>query len=145
VNLLLEDGTTYSLPGKLQFADITVDENTNSVTLRAEFPNPKHEILPGMYVRAVIDTGVGQNAVMVPQQAVTHDATGAALVLVLTPAGIVEQRPITVDGVVDNQWVVRDGLQPGEQVILEGVQKIKVGDKAEAVTDAAPPTAAAKS
>jgi membrane fusion protein, multidrug efflux system len=148
VNLLLEDGSTYALPGKLQFADVTVDESTSSVTVRAEFPNPKHEILPGMYVRAVIETGMQQNAVLVPQQAVTHDPTGAALVMVLTPEGIVEQRHLTVDRVVDNQWVVREGLQDGEQVILEGTQKVKVGDKARAVnTDAAPamPAAPAKS
>jgi membrane fusion protein, multidrug efflux system len=142
VNLLLEDGTKYELPGKLQFADVTVDENTSSVTVRAEFPNPKHEILPGMYVRAVIEAGMQQNAVLVPQQAVTHDPTGAALVLVLTPEGIVEQRHLNVDRVVDNQWVVRDGLQDGEQVIVEGAQKVKVGDKAKAA-DAAPATPAA--
>jgi membrane fusion protein (multidrug efflux system) len=142
VNLLLEDGSQYDLPGKLQFADVTVDENTSSVTVRAEFPNPKHEILPGMYVRAVIETGLQQNAVLVPQQAVTHDPTGAALVLVLTPAGIVEQRRLDVDRVVDNQWVVRDGLQDGEQVIIEGGQKVKVGDKAKAA-EAAPATPAA--
>ena len=139
VNLLLEDGTKYDLPGKLQFADVTVDENTSSVTVRAEFPNPQHEILPGMYVRAVIETGMQQNAVLVPQQAVTHDPTGAALVLVLSPAGIVEQRHLNVDRVVDNQWVIRDGLQDGEQVIIEGSMKVKVGDKAKA-SDAAPAT-----
>jgi membrane fusion protein (multidrug efflux system) len=142
VNLLLEDGSQYDLPGKLQFADVTVDENTSSVTVRAEFPNPKHEILPGMYVRAVIETGLQQNAVLVPQQAVTHDPTGTALVLVLMPAGIVEQRRLDVDRVVDNQWVVRDGLQDGEQVIIEGGQKVKVGDKAKAA-EAAPATPAA--
>lgn len=143
VNLLLEDGTQYDLPGKLRFADVTVDENTSSVTVRAEFPNPKHEILPGMYVRAVIEAGMQQHAMLVPQQAVTHDPTGAALVLVLTPQGIVEQRHLNVDRVVNNQWVIRDGLQDGEQVIVEGAQKVKVGDKAKAASaDAAPTTPA---
>jgi membrane fusion protein (multidrug efflux system) len=80
--------------------------------------------------------------VLVPQQAVTHDPTGAALVLVLTPAGIVEQRHLDVDRVVDNQWVVRDGLKDGEQVIVEGTLKVKVGDKAKAA-EAAPATPAA--
>lgn len=144
VNLILEDGTTYGLPGKLQFADVTVDENTSSVTVRAEFPNPKHEILPGMYVRAVIETGMQQNAVLVPQQAVTHDPTGAALVMVLTPEGVIAQRHLTTDRVVDNQWVVREGLQDGEQVIIEGAQKVKVGDKAKAIgAEPAPKQAAA--
>ena len=144
VNLILEDGSMYALPGTLQFADVTVDENTSSVTVRAEFPNPKHEILPGMYVRAVIEAGLQQNAILVPQAAVTHDPTGAALALVLTPEGVVEQRRLTVDRAVENNWVIRDGLQDGDRVITEGAQRVKVGDKAKAAEAPATPAAPVK-
>ncbi len=145
VNLILDDGSPYAMTGTLQFADVTVDERTSSVTVRAEFPNPTHEILPGMYVRAVVESGVQQNVLLVPQQAVTHDPTGAALALVLTPAGIVEQRRLTIERSVGNDWLVSAGLQAGEQVVVEGAQKVKAGDKAKAVTAVVSTSTAAKS
>lgn len=145
VTLILDDGSTYGQSGSLQFSDITVDEGTSSVVLRAEFANAGHEILPGMYVRATIEEGTQQDALLVPQQAVTRDPTGAATALVLTAEGVVEQRKLTIDRSVDNQWLVRQGLQADEQVIMEGGQRVKPGDKAQAAAPATNvATAAAK-
>lgn len=145
VTLVLDDGSTYGQSGSLQFSDITVDEGTSSVVLRAEFANAGHEILPGMYVRATIEEGTQQDALLVPQQAVTRDPTGAATALVLTAEGVVEQRKLTIDRSVDNQWLVREGLQADEQVIMEGGQRVKPGDKAQAAAPATNvATAAAK-
>jgi membrane fusion protein (multidrug efflux system) len=144
VTLTLDDGSIYGMSGTLRFADITVDEGTSSVVLRAEFPNPQHEILPGMYVRAVLEEGTQQNALLVPQQAVTRDPTGAATALVLNAEGIVEQRTLTLDRSVDNQWLVRDGLKDGERVIMEGSQRVKPGDKAQVAPAGATAPAAAR-
>lgn len=145
VTLILDDGSTYGQSGSLQFSDITVDEGTSSVVLRAEFANAGHEILPGMYVRATLEEGTQQDALLVPQQAVTRDPTGAATALVLTAEGVVEQRKLTIDRSVDNQWLVRQGLQADEQVIMEGGQRVKPGDKAQAAAPATNvATAAAK-
>lgn len=145
VTLILDDGSTYGQSGSLQFSDITVDEGTSSVVLRAEFANAGHEILPGMYVRATLEEGTQQDALLVPQQAVTRDPTGAATALVLTAEGVVEQRKLTIDRSVDNQWLVREGLQADEQVIMEGGQRVKPGDKAQAAAPATNvATAAAK-
>ena len=141
VALILDDGSTYGMSGALQFADISIDEGTSSVILRAEFPNPRHEILPGMYVRAVVEEGVQQNAIQVPQRAVTRDPTGAATALVLNSEGIVEQRKLTIDRSMDNHWLVREGLNDGDRVIIEGGQRLKSGDKAEV----APPALAGSS
>ncbi|MGC3980878.1 MAG: efflux RND transporter periplasmic adaptor subunit [Steroidobacteraceae bacterium] len=137
VSLTLDDGSTYGTPGTLQFADVTVDEGTSSVILRASFPNPKHEILPGMYVRAVLEEGTQQNALLVSQQAVTRDPVGNATALVLTADGTVEQRKLVIERAIDNDWLVSDGIRDGEQVILEGGQRVKPGGKAQAITPAA--------
>ncbi len=142
VALKLDDGSTYGVMGTLQFSDITVDAGTSSVILRAEFPNPRHEILPGMYVRAVIEDGTQQDALLVPQQAVTRDPTGTATALVLNAESIVEQRMLTIDRSIDNQWLVRDGLKDGERVIMEGSQRVKPGDKAQVAVPGAKPGAA---
>ncbi|MGC4091972.1 MAG: HlyD family secretion protein, partial [Polyangiaceae bacterium] len=125
----------------------TAPEGTSSVTVRASFPNAKHEILPGMFVRAVLEEGTRENALLVPQQAVTRDPVGNATALVLTAEGVVEQRKLTIDRSIDNQWLVRDGIKDGEQVIVEGGQRLKAGDKAQATSSAAASsqsTAAAK-
>lgn len=137
--LLFDDGSTYTHSGKVQFADISVNEGTGTVTVRVTFPNPKHEILPGMYVRATLDEGTLQHALLVPQQAVTRDPTGAATALVLNAEGVVELRMPTIDRSVDNQWLIRDGIHDGEQVIIGGGQRVKAGDKAQvaAAPDAA--------
>lgn len=143
VTLMLDDGSAYGMSGTLQFADITVDAGTSSVVLRAEFPNPGHEILPGMYVRAIVEEGLQKNALLVPQQGVTRDPTGTATALVLNADGIVEQRKLIIDRSVDNQWLVREGLKAGEQVIMEGGQRVKAGDKAQVAAPAAATAATA--
>lgn len=130
VRLILEDGTEYSQPGELQFSDARVDPNTGMVTLRAIFPNPKNELLPGMYVRAMLEEGVRDNAILVPQRAVTRNPQGQATAYVVTPEGQVELRVLDANRTVGDQWLVESGLQPGDQVIVEGVQKVRPGAKA---------------
>ena len=133
VQLLLEDGTQYPLAGKLQFTDVTVDQGTGSVTVRAVFPNPDHVLLPGMFVRARIEQGVNDQAMLVPQQGVTRDAKGQATALVVGTDGKVGQRQIQASSTFGNQWVVEGGLQEGEQVIVAGTQKVQPGMTVKAV------------
>lgn len=133
VSLLLEDGTTYDLPGTLQFADVTVDPDTGSVTLRAVFPNPRGLLLPGMFVRARIEEGVRPQAILVPQRALTRDTRGAAVVNVVGADGKVERRNVVTERAVGNSWLVSEGLAPGEQLIVEGLQKIRPGAPVTAV------------
>jgi membrane fusion protein (multidrug efflux system) len=143
VTLLLEDGTPYALEGKLAFTDVTVDAGTGAVLLRAVFPNPKHDLLPGMYVRAVLQQGVNEQALLVPQQGVTRNSKGEATALVLGEDGKVVQRILSVGDAIGNQWLVRDGLKAGDKLIVEGLQKVKPGVTANvAAADAAQPAAA---
>ena len=128
--LFLEDGTQYPLEGKLQFADATVDPNTGTVSLRGLFPNPKAELLPGMYVRAVIEQGVQNNAILVPQQGIGRDAAGNAIAMVLNANNVVEQRKVKTTQAIGNEWLVSEGLKPGDRLIVEGLQKIKPGKPA---------------
>lgn len=140
VTLLFEDGSAYAMEGTLQFSDISVDQNTSVVTLRALFPNPKRDLLPGLYVRAVLEEGVNENAILVPQAAVTRDSKGNPTVLLVGADGTVERRSIGVDRVVGGDWLVSEGLAEGERVIMEGLQKVTPGGKARAVEmDAANP------
>ncbi|HEY6720965.1 MAG TPA: efflux RND transporter periplasmic adaptor subunit [Burkholderiales bacterium] len=127
VTLLLEDGTQYPLAGKLEFTDITVDPNTGSVTVRAVFPNPDHVLLPGMFVRARIDEGVNDQAAIVPQVGVTHDAKGQATALVVDRDNKVTQRVLQATRTLGDTWVVERGLSEGERVIVAGVQKVQPG------------------
>ncbi|MFN4360347.1 MAG: efflux RND transporter periplasmic adaptor subunit [Hylemonella sp.] len=131
VKLVLEDGSVYPLPGKLQFSEVSVDPGTGSVTLRAVFPNPKRQLLPGMYVRAIVEKGVGQQAILIPQQSVTRDAKGQAAVMVLGADNTVQPRTLQIGQSVDNQWLVTGGLKAGEQVIVEGLQKVQPGAPAQ--------------
>ena len=140
VTLLLEDGTQYSSTGSLQFTDITVDQGTGSVTLRAIFPNPRATLLPGMFVRARITEGVSENAILVPQVGVTHDPKGQATALVVGPDNKVSMRPLQLRGTSGNQWIVEGGLDDGDRVIVSGVQKVQPGAVVQA-TEAAPPSA----
>ncbi|NLY27018.1 MAG: efflux RND transporter periplasmic adaptor subunit [Alcaligenaceae bacterium] len=130
VRLVLEDGSAYQETGELQFSDARVDPNTGMVTLRAIFPNPRYELLPGMYVRAVLEEGVRENAVLVPQRAVTRNPQGQATALVVNKDGVVELRVLQANRTVGDQWLIDDGLQAGDQVIVEGVQKVRPGAKA---------------
>ncbi|MEB0206026.1 efflux RND transporter periplasmic adaptor subunit [Pseudomonas sp. CCC3.1] len=126
VLLTLDDGSTYNHAGTLKFSGVTVTEGTGTVTLRAVFANPEHLLLPGMYVRAVLDLAVDDKAILIPQKAVTRSASGVTSVLVVV-GGKVEQRVLTIDRAVGNQWWVTAGLNAGDQVIIEGGQKVRVG------------------
>jgi membrane fusion protein, multidrug efflux system len=146
VTLLLADGSKYALPGKLQFSDVSVDPGTGNVTLRALFPNPKHDLLPGMFVRAVLETGVSEQAIAVPQMGVSRNPKGEATAMVLNRDGKVEQRVLQVGGTAGDKWLVKSGLEAGDRVIVEGLQKVKPGAPAvvaKATGGAAAATAAA--
>ncbi|OPY17965.1 MAG: Multidrug resistance protein MexA precursor [Syntrophus sp. PtaB.Bin075] len=127
VKLLLEDGSPYPLEGSLQFRDITVDPTTGSFILRIVYPNPKRVLLPGMYVRAVLNEGINEQALLVPQQGVNRDQKGNPLALIVDVAGKVQQRILTVDRTIGNRWLVTTGLASGDRVIVEGAQKVKPG------------------
>lgn len=130
VELMLENGKPYRHTGTLEFSDPAVDETTGSVTLRAVFPNPEGEILPGMYVTALLDEGSQQNVLMVPQQGITHNEQGKATALILDPENVVQLREINAVKAVGNQWLVTAGLGPGDRVIVSGLQRIRPGIKA---------------
>jgi membrane fusion protein (multidrug efflux system) len=129
LSLTLEDGSSYPYKGHLEFSNATVDAASGSVILRAVVPNPSGLLLPGMYVNAKITQGVVNDALLLPQQAVTHDPKGDAVVLVVATDGIVSQRTIQIGAAQGNQWIVTGGLKDGEKVILEGSQKAKPGTK----------------
>jgi membrane fusion protein, multidrug efflux system len=129
VGLAMEDGTAYAQSGALKFSEVTVDQGTGSVTVRAEFPNPDHELLPGMFVRASLDEGTRNAAILVPQQGVSRDTTGKPVVWVVNADSTVQQKPIKVDRTVGNTWLVNEGLQAGERVVTEGVQRLQPGMK----------------
>jgi len=127
VALILEDGTTYQSPGKLLFSDITVDPSTGMITIRAEFPNPDHILLPGMFARGQLEEAVDQDAISVPQRAVALGGNGAATVMLVTADNKVEARTIKLGQAIQDKWTVTDGLKAGDIVIMEGLQKIKPG------------------
>lgn len=144
VKLLLEDGTPYPQTGLLRFSDVTVDPSTGSQTLRMTFPNPKHVLLPGMYVRAIVEEGVAEQAILVPQQGVTRDPKGNAIAMVVDGSGKVEQRTLKVDRAIGSKWLVLEGLGAGDRVIMEGLQKIRPGVAVKVVPFGAKPAPAAK-
>jgi len=127
VKLLLEDGSPYSLEGILQFRDITVDPTTGSFILRIVFPNPEGILLPGMYARAIIEEGIHEQALLVPQQGVSRDPKGNPLAMIVDPEGKVQQRMLILDRTIGDKWLVLSGLAAGDRVIVEGVQKVKPG------------------
>lgn len=133
ISLKLDDGSTYNREGRLTFSGVSVNQSTGTVTLRAVFPNPEHLLLPGMYVRGELEQARDEQAILVPQKAVTRSASGVTSVLVVAD-GKVEQRVLTVDRTVGNQWWVTAGLQAGEQVIVEGGQKVRVGAEVQTQT-----------
>jgi membrane fusion protein (multidrug efflux system) len=133
VTVVMEDGREYAQPGTLQFADVTVDESTGSVSLRAIVPNPDRVLLPGMFVRARIEEGTKPDAVLVQQRAVTRDQNGRPYALVVDKTGKVERRTLTTERAIGDAWLVSDGLAPGEQVIVEGLQKVRPGASVRAV------------
>lgn len=127
VTVFLEDGSQYPVPGTVQFSDITVDPNTGSVTVRAIVPNPKHLLLPGMFVRGRVEEGIDEDVLLVPQAGVTHDPQGQAVALVVGPGNRVLQRTIQAVRTLGADWVVTGGLKEGEKVIVAGLQKARPG------------------
>ncbi|RXJ09938.1 efflux RND transporter periplasmic adaptor subunit [Lelliottia nimipressuralis] len=137
VQLLMENGQPYAEKGTLQFSDVTVDESTGSITLRAVFPNPKHMLLPGMFVRARIDEGVQPNAILVPQQGVTRTPRGDATVLVVNAKEQVETRSVVAPQAIGDRWLITNGLKEGDRVIISGLQKVHPGATVVATPDSA--------
>jgi membrane fusion protein (multidrug efflux system) len=138
VRLQLGDGKDYPLPGRLTFTDVTVDQNTGSVTLRVIFPNPKAALLPGMYVRATVIEGVDPKGILAPQQAVTRDEKGRATAMVVDDQGRAQARILTVADAVGNQWRVTDGLKPGDRLIVVGAENAKPGEPVKVVATPSP-------
>src|SRR6266404_5190226 len=146
VRLLLDDGSIYATPGKLLFSEAKVDAHTGQVTLRGEFPNPKRELLPGMYVRVLIEQGIDTDAIAVPQQAIQRNGGGGSEVFVVKDDNHVATQGVRTGSVQDGQWFVTEGLKAGDRVVVEGFQKFAAGDKvrplswaeAAASADAAP-------
>jgi membrane fusion protein (multidrug efflux system) len=137
VRLILEDGTEYPEAGKLLFSEVTVNQGTGSVTLRAEFPNPKRELLPGMFVHARLEEGVVDHAILVPQQGITRNQRGEATAMVIGADSKAELRVVKIDRAVGDKWVATDGLKAGDKVIVEGLQKVRP-DAAVRPVEAAP-------
>ncbi|MDN4501963.1 efflux RND transporter periplasmic adaptor subunit [Alteromonadaceae bacterium BrNp21-10] len=133
VKLILEDGSVYSHTGMLQFSDVTVNSDTGSVTLRAQFENPDKFLLPGMYVRAVIVEGVKANAILAPQNGVSRNNKGQATAMVVNKEGKVEARILQASRTIGSDWLVEKGLSAGDQIIVEGLQKVRPGASVKAI------------
>lgn len=147
VSLVTAENKDYTHKGYLEFSDVTVDETTGSITMRAVFPNPQESLLPGMFVRARVDEGVRPDAILVPQQGVIRTAKGGAVVNVVNAKNEIEVRPVTVGQAYGNKWLVTAGVNNGERVVVEGFQKIKQGAAVKATEvdlNAQPATAAPK-
>lgn len=142
VHVVLEDGTEHPSAGRLLFSDLTVDATSGQITLRAEVPNPKGSLLPGLYVRVRLEQAKAGNAVLLPQQAVTRSAQGDT-VMVVAPDGKVSPRPVKVGTSQAGQWVILEGLKPGEQVMVDGFQKLRPGAAVKPVPWRAGPAVAA--
>jgi membrane fusion protein (multidrug efflux system) len=144
IKLKLDDGTDYPLEGKLELTDVTVDQTTGSVTLRAIFPNPDNILLPGMYVRASVPEGINPDGLLVPQQGVTRDQKGEPVVMIVDGEGKAQSQTIETETIIGDKWLVTRGLNVGDKVIVEGLQKAKPGTKvnivpAGSVTQLPPP------
>ncbi|EHD22313.1 efflux transporter, RND family, MFP subunit [Brenneria sp. EniD312] len=141
VRLLLDNGMEYPYAGRLKFSEVTVNEGTDSVIIRAQFPNPEGRLLPGMFVRARLQEGVRERALLVPQRGITRNTSGQATVLTVGEDNKVTQKAVTTERVVGNQWLVSAGLAPGDRVIVDGVQKARPGGEVR-VVDAETPAPA---
>jgi membrane fusion protein (multidrug efflux system) len=125
--LTQEDDTPYEQPGKLEFAEVTVQSGTGSVTLRSVFPNPQHTLLPGMFVHEHLDEGIDERGLLVPQQAVTHNGRGEATTIVVLPDNRISTRVIKTERAIGDQWLVSEGVAAGDRVVVTGLQRIKPG------------------
>ena len=132
VELVTSDGIKFPQAGSLEFSDVTVDQTTGSITLRAIFPNPNHTLLPGMFVRASLEEGTNPTALMVPQQGVTRTPRGDASAMVIGAEDKVEVRQITATQAIGDKWLVTDGLKDGDRVIITGLQKVRPGAQVKA-------------
>ncbi|WP_122690244.1 efflux RND transporter periplasmic adaptor subunit [Pseudomonas viridiflava] len=133
VRLKLEDGSLYPLEGTLEFSDVTVDQDTGAITLRAVFPNPNADLLPGMYVRAVLEEGFKEQGLLVPQQAVSRDSTGKPVAYVVGKDNTLERRELTTDRAIGDQWLISSGLHVGDQLVVDGQQRASAGVKVKTV------------
>jgi membrane fusion protein, multidrug efflux system len=129
VRLVLDDGSVYPVAGKLLFSEAKVDAHTGQVTLRGEFPNPKRELLPGMYVRVLIEQGIDTDAIAVPQQAIQRNGGGGSEVFLVRDDNHVATQPVRTGSLQDGQWLVTEGLKAGDKVVVEGFQKFVAGDE----------------
>lgn len=138
IRLVLDDGTVYTVPGKLLFSESRVDANTGQVTMRGQFPNPKRELLPGMYVRVLIEQGIDADAIAVPQQSIHRNGGGGSEVFVVKDDGRIAVQPVRTGATQDDLWLVEDGLKNGDRVVVDGFQKFAPGDrvKPQALADA---------
>ena len=127
MKLTLPDGSQYSEEGRLEFSEVSVDETTGSVTLRAVFPNPKDILLPGMFVHAQLEAGINSDAILAPQIGVTHNSKGQPTALIVGPDNKVELRVLQATRTVGSDWLVEDGLKPGDRLITDGLQYVKPG------------------
>lgn len=139
VRLVLDDGSTYEHAGQLKLSEALVDESTGTVTLRAQFPNPKGHLLPGLYGQIRLEGAVMQDALVVPQVAISRDVKGNALAYVINANNTIEQRSLTTRQAMGDQWIVESGLKAGERVVVEGLQKVRAGSAVN-VTGEAPPS-----
>ncbi|MDQ7784603.1 MAG: efflux RND transporter periplasmic adaptor subunit [Desulfomonilaceae bacterium] len=127
VGLLFNDGTLYSHQGVLQFRDVTVDPTTGSVVLRVVFPNPEGDLLPGMFVRAIVKEGTNEQAILVPQEAVARDPKGNPTALTVDAEGKIQQRRLVLDRAIGDKWLVSSGLSSGDRIVVEGIQRVRPG------------------
>ncbi|AAO57754.1 efflux transporter periplasmic adaptor subunit [Pseudomonas syringae pv. tomato] len=132
VKLTLEDNSVYAQEGKLEFSEVSVDQTTGSVTLRAVFPNPEHRLLPGMFVHAQLQAGVSAKAILAPQQGVTRDLKGTPTAMIVNQDNKVELRTLVANRTVGSDWLIEDGLKEGDRVITEGLQYVKPGAEVKA-------------
>jgi membrane fusion protein (multidrug efflux system) len=127
VKLYLDDNSAYPIEGTLQFRDVTVDPTTGSITLRMVFSNPKHILLPGMFVRAVVQEGISHEALLAPQQGITRNTKGIPIAWVVNKDEKVEQRVLELDRAIGDKWLVTSGLVPGDRLIVDGLQRVRPG------------------
>ena len=133
VRLFIDDGTEYAVKGTLQFRDVSVDPSTGSVILRIVFPNPREILLPGMFVRAILQEGINDRAIVIPQQAVSRNPKGDPYVLIVDEQNKAQIRQITLDREIGSSWLVSSGLSPGEKIIVEGMLRVTPGIEVRAV------------